>query len=666
MKITLHELYKAYGGRDLFTNFSLDIEDGMHLCVCGPNGMGKSTLLRLIAGEEVPDAGRVLLPSGCRLGYVEQEFTDEALETTLLTYVLDVVHDWNEFWSDWDEATKNNDEEQLKVLMQRQSELEASVGYNPEQRAKQVLSGLGFSEEKWHRTLGQLSGGWRERAKLARVLTAGADILLLDEPTNHLDIDAVEWLEDFLKGFQGALVFVAHDRVFMDNVGSHVLYLGGGKPIFRKANYSQFLRLQEEYEVQREREKRALQDDMNKKMAFVDRFRYKATKARQAGSRLKQVKKLAKELEGYKPEPKRRELKFAWPEAPRSEKVLFHAIDMAFSFPDGKSMWPPLNFSVFSGQRIAFVGHNGCGKSTLIKLLADKLCLTSGILQRSTSAKVGYYAQHQMELLRPGYTVLAQMRAMSDPHTSEEELMSVLGLFLLGQSFFDRQVDSLSGGEKCRLVLASLFLQRCNLLLLDEPTNHLDLESREALANALSHYQGTLVMVAHDRWLLQETGCTIWAVDEQGITEYDSFASYDAARHALEQNADSADKQPEKEKAAAQPAAAAADQNAVPRQNLTREEAKKLKREQAEARNALARKLKPLKEKQGALEKELNDVMTEQHETEQKLADPETYADKELSTRLLNRYNELKDRCDFLLEELDTLEGELANLEQGN
>ncbi|MDO5535940.1 MAG: ATP-binding cassette domain-containing protein [Desulfovibrionaceae bacterium] len=660
MKITLHEISKAYGGRDLFVNFSLDIEDGMHLCVCGPNGMGKSTLLRLIAGEEVPDAGRVLLPSGCRLGYVEQEFSEEALQTPLLTYVLDVVHDWNEFWEDWEKASASNDEEQLKVLMHRQSELEASVGYNPEQRAKTVLSGLGFSEEKWHRSLGQLSGGWRERAKLARVLTAGADILLLDEPTNHLDIDAVEWLEDFLKSFQGALVFVAHDRVFMDNIGSHVLYLGGGKPIFRKANYSQFLHLQEEYEVQRERERKALQDDLSKKMAFVDRFRYKATKARQAGSRLKQVKKLEKELEGYRPEPKRKELKFSWPEPPHAEKVLFHAIDLGFHFPDGKSMWPALNFTVFSGQRIALVGHNGCGKSTLIKILAERLTQTGGILQRSTSARMGYYAQHQMELLRPGYTVLAQMRSMCDPHTTEEELMSVLGLFLLGQNFFDRQVDSLSGGEKCRLVLASLFLQRCNLLLLDEPTNHLDLESREALANALSHYKGTLVMVAHDRWLLQETGCSIWSLDETGLAEHESFAAYDAARHAAE-----AAPEPVEAPAAAQASAAATAADGA-RQNLSRDEMKRLKREQAEARNALSKKLKPLREKYAALEKQLDDAMNEEQETEQKLADPETYADKELSGRLLARYNELKDLCDRLVEDLDALESRISALEQEN
>ncbi len=661
MKITLHELSKAYGGRDLFTSFSLDIEDGMHLCVCGPNGMGKSTLLRLIAGVEVPDSGRVLLPSGCRLGYVEQEFGDEALATPLLTYVLDVVHDWNDFWEEWEEASKNRDEERLKVLMHRQSELEASFGYNPEQRAKTVLSGLGFSEEKWHRTLGELSGGWRERAKLARVLTAGADILLLDEPTNHLDIDAVEWLEDFLKSFQGALVFVAHDRVFMDNISSHVLYLGGGKPVFRKANYSQFLHLQEEYELQRERERRALQDDLSRKMAFVDRFRYKATKARQAGSKLKQAKKLEKELEGYRPEPKRKELKFAWPEPPHAEKVVFHAMDLAFHFPDGKTMWPPLNFTVFSGQRIAFVGHNGCGKSTLIKILAERLSQTGGRLQRSTSSRVGYYAQHQMELLRPGYTVLAQMRSMADPHTTEEELMSVLGLFLLGQSFFDRQVDSLSGGEKCRLVLASLFLKRCNLLLLDEPTNHLDLESREALCSALSHYTGTLVMVAHDRWLLQETGCSIWALDETGLAEHESFAAYDAARHAQE-----AAPTPEA-KAAAAPART---ENAAPASGseaghgLSREEMKRLKREQAEARNALSRRLRPLKEKYAALEGRLDAAMNEQQETEQKLADPATYADKELSSRLLGRYSELKDLCERLLEELDAVETEIAALEK--
>ena len=257
MKITIQELSKAFGGRDILSNFSLEVDSGVRLCVCGPNGTGKSTMLRLLAGVESADGGRVILPRGCRLGFVEQELSEASLETPLLTYVLDVLHDWSDFWTQWEEAAADKDESRLTELMHRQSELESLYGYNPEHRAKAVLSGLGFAEHKWGRTLRELSGGWRERAKLARVLTAGADVLLLDEPTNHLDMEAVEWLESFLLDFKGALVFVAHDRRFMDTVGTHVLYLGLARPVFRKATYTQFLTLQDEYNAQREREARA-------------------------------------------------------------------------------------------------------------------------------------------------------------------------------------------------------------------------------------------------------------------------------------------------------------------------------------------------------------------------------------------------------------------------
>ncbi len=453
MKITIQELSKSFGGRDIFNNFSLEVDSGVRLCVCGPNGTGKSTLLRLLAGVEPPDGGRVILPRGCRLGFVEQELSEEALDTPLLTYVLDVLHDWNEFWAEWEDAARQKDEARLTQLMHRQAELEATHGYNPEHRAKAVLSGLGFAESKWLRTLRELSGGWRERAKLARVLTAGADVLLLDEPTNHLDMEAVEWLESFLMDFKGALVFVAHDRVFMDRVGTHVLYLGLSRPVFRKATYTQFLSLQEEYNAQREREAKALQDELARKMAFVERFRAKATKARQAGSRQKMAKKLEKELEDYRPEPKRKELNFTWPEAPHMEKVALAAADLAFHFPDGKQMWPPLTFTLYNGQRVALVGHNGCGKSTLLKLLAGTLERCGGNVVTAPQMRLGYYTQHQMDTLRPDTTVLGEIRRLSDPRTTEEELMSVLGLFLLGQEYFDRQVSKLSGGEKSRLVL---------------------------------------------------------------------------------------------------------------------------------------------------------------------------------------------------------------------
>ncbi|MBQ3060644.1 MAG: ABC-F family ATP-binding cassette domain-containing protein [Desulfovibrio sp.] len=649
MKITVQELSKSFGGRDIFNDFSLEVDSGVRLCVCGPNGTGKSTLLRLLAGVESADGGRVLLPRGCRLGYVEQELSDEALDTTLLTYVLDVLHDWNDFWTDWETAARAGDETRLTALMHRQSELEAIYGYNPEHRAKAVLSGLGFSERKWMRPLRQLSGGWRERAKLARVLTAGADVLLLDEPTNHLDMEAVEWLESFLLDFKGALVFVAHDRVFMDKVGTHVLYLGLSRPVFRKATYTQFLSLQEEYNAQREREARAIQDEINRKMAFVERFRAKATKARQAGSRQKMARKLEKELEDFRPEPKRRELAFAWPEAPHSEKVLLSAADLAFHFPDGKQMWPPLTFTLYRGGRIALVGPNGCGKSTLLKLLAGQLERCGGNVVTASQMRMGYYSQHQMDTLRPDTTVLGEIRRLSDPRTSEEELMSVLGLFLLGQDYFDRQVLALSGGEKSRLVLASLFLKRCNFLVLDEPTNHLDLESREALVAALQKFNGTLLMVAHDRWLLSEVGAEAWELGPQGLTVHNDFMAYDRirrARLAAEPQAALPDKAV---KSAETPGVSAG-------RTLSRDDQKRLKREQAEKRNALHKELKPLQSRYDTLENQLGTLMDEQAQVESQLADPDVYADHSRSSELLKRFEECKRQSEDMLEEMAQLE----------
>ena len=657
MKITIQELSKSFGGRDILSNFSMEIESGTRLCVCGPNGTGKSTLLRLLAGAEAPDGGRVLLPKGCRMGYVEQELDAEALKTPLLHFVQDVLHDWNDFWAEWETAAAAKDEAALNRLMARQAELESIYGYNPEHRARAVLSGLGFSERKWGRTLGELSGGWRERAKLARVLTAGADVLLLDEPTNHLDIDAVEWLESFLLNFKGALVFVAHDRVFMDNVGTHILYLGGSKPVFRKANYTQFLELQEAYENQREREAKALQEDLQRKMAFVERFRAKATKARQAASRQKMAKKLERELENCQPEQRRRELAFKWPEPARTEKIVLSVVDVAFHFPDGKRMWPPLSFTLYRGQRIALVGPNGCGKSTLLKVLAGRLEKTGGSFSTGSLVRMGFFSQHQLETLNAHGTVLGEIRRLSDPRTTEEELMSVLGLFLLGQQYFDRTVSTLSGGEKSRLVLAALFLARCNFLVLDEPTNHLDLESREALISALKAFEGTVLMVAHDRWLLSAVAEQAWALSETGIAVYENgFEEYEAARRA---GTEASAEQPDGARPTKADVLPGGDKTA----GLSREELKRLKREQAEQRNALYKQIKPLQNEYAKLEQRLETTLAEQGEVEATLADPAVYADGSRAAELLRRFNELRDAGELLIEQMAELEARISELE---
>ncbi len=648
MKITLQDISKHYGARSIFENFSLDIESGTRLCVCGPNGTGKSTLLRIVAGFESADGGQVILPKNCRLGYVEQEFDPKTLQKNLLQYVQEALPDWQEFWVKWEDALTQNDTTKLNKLMARQHELEMLYGYNPENRARTVLSGLGFSERKLQLSLDQLSGGWRERAKLAKVLTAGADILLLDEPTNHLDIEAVEWLESFLLSFKGVLIFVAHDRIFMDNVGTHVLYLGMSRPMVRKTNFTQFLEYQEDLEMQRERQSKALQDEISRKMAFVERFRAKASKARQAGSQQKMAKKLEKELQNYQPEQKRRNLSFSWPKPSRTEKIVLSAVDVAYAFPDnGKTLWPPLSFTLYRGQRIALVGPNGCGKTTLLKVLAGALEKNSGTVATGSLVQMGYFSQHQLETLRSNGTVLSEIRRLSDPRTTEEELMSVLGLFLLGQQYFERTIMSLSGGEKNRLMLAVLFLSRCNFLILDEPTNHLDLESREALITALESFEGTVLLVAHDRWLLSALADEAWAISKDGITVYEEgFAQYDAIRRqnlALNNTVSNAKNSSS--------------------DNLSRDEQKKLKREQAEKRNALYKEIKPLQKKYAAQEAELETILIEIAELEQKLADPDIYADSIQSTPLLNRFNELQGTTEKLMESMTQIEQELANFQ---
>lgn len=646
MHITIQELSKSFGGRDILSAFSLEIQSGMRLCICGPNGSGKSTFIKLLANEEAPDGGRIILPKGCRLGYVEQELNQEKLDTKLLSFVVDVLPDWNDFWEDWERAAQSKDEVLLATLAQRQAELEQVYGYNPEHRAKTVLSGLGFSEDKWERTVGELSGGWRERAKLARVLTAGADVLLLDEPTNHLDLDAVEWLESFLHSYEGVLAFVAHDRVFMDRVGTHVLYFSGGneKPIFRKVSFSKFVELQAELSEQRVREATRIQGEIDRKMDFVRRFGAKATKARQAGSRQKMAKKLEKELDGLQNAPRRKELKFKWPESPQPDRVVLSVSDLKFSFPDGQRMWDTLSFSLYRGQKVALTGPNGCGKSTLLKLLVNKLEKEQGTITFGPQVKVGYFSQHQLDILHASGTVLSEIRRLTDPRNTEEELMSVLGLFLLGEQYFDRVVSSLSGGEKNRLVLSILFLGRSNCLILDEPTNHLDLESREALIDALTEYDGTLLMVAHDRHLLTEAAEQIWELSSQGVAVYtDGFTAYNDSRK--ERKYVVAQEESEKNSATIKRT-----------MGLSKDELKKVKREQAEARNKLYKEMRPLQEEYTKLEKELERSLEEQTRVEALLADPDIYAEANKATELLKNYHELQATSEKILENMAGVE----------
>ncbi|HKK32023.1 MAG TPA: ATP-binding cassette domain-containing protein [Desulfomicrobiaceae bacterium] len=641
--ITLQAITKAYPDNILFEDLSFEIGAGSRLALVGPNGCGKSTLLKIIAGEINPDFGQVLRPREARLGYVSQDLSDGELDTVLQDFVLEVLPNWREFWVEWNQAVDARDEAAVTRLSHRQAELEHYYGYNPEHQAKAILHGLGFSDEKIGQPLGQLSGGWRERAKLARVLVAGADILFLDEPTNHLDLDAVRWLEDYLLSYQGTLVFVVHDRIFLDRVANKVLYLGGGRPVLRSGNYARFLQWQgERLDLARKRAAR-ISEEIEQKQSFVNRFGSKATKATQAQSRVVQIEKLKKELASLPQEHVTRSLKFKWPEPARGNSTVLSVVDLDFSFPDGKTVFSGLNCNLYRGQKVALVGPNGQGKSTLLKLVMGLLKQTGGTITVGPAMKIGYFSQHQTEILDSGRTVMAEIRRLADPKMNEEELKGALGMFLLGQSHWEKLVADLSGGEKNRLVLASLFLARANFLILDEPTNHLDMESREALVSALEAFSGSLLFVAHDRLLLSRVAKEIWELGEGGLEQFPmGFGEYE---RGVEARTDPA----------------AAEASAVIR--VQRKDQKRQKRELAERRNRIYRKVKPLRQQYERLEGNLETAMENQAEVEMALSDPATYGDPERLRKLNLEFQRIQDLTEDLMSRMAHIEKEIQDIE---
>ncbi len=654
-KVTISSLGKSYNGQDLFHDLSFEVVAGTRLAVTGPNGCGKSTLLKLIAGKIKPDQGVLAISKNARVGYVAQEFTDEDLEHGLLSWVLAALPSWNTLWEDWEHAAATKDHALMEKLSQRQADLENQFGYNPEHKARTILTGLGFSEHSMLSKIEELSGGWRERAKLGRVLLQGADVLLLDEPTNHLDLEAVEWLESYLLSFRGVVVYVAHDLVFLNRVGTHVLYLGAGKAVVRRGSFTQFLEWRAENASQRSREAVKLSAKIESEYSYINRFKAQARKAAQAQSKLKKVVKLEEELAQIKLETDShragRTLSFNMPRTSRGDKAAISVVDLEFSY-DGKrpSLWPILNFQLFRGKKVALAAPNGAGKSTLLKVILGQLEPNAGYATIGQNTSLAYFSQHQSEILRSEATALSEIRRLCDPDTTEEQLKGVLGLFLLGQKYFERKVSALSGGEKNRLILASLFLSRANLLILDEPTNHLDLESREGLISALKDYDGTIFFVAHDRHLLTEIAEEIWALTDTGVEVFQTFKGYDKHRkNALAGIGTSS------------PASKEVVEEYKPaKRKLSKEE----KRKQADIRNAIYKDLKPRLAEYAKLEKDLEKVMEEQAVLEGKLNDPSLYNNPGAAIELNSNYSEACSWSESLMEQMAELEEEIGVLEE--
>ena len=578
------------GGRVLFDGASAQVPDGHRVGLVGPNGTGKTTLLRLISGEMSPDAGSIEHGPREFVGTVAQEEPDGTLSPLETVLASDP-----ELARLRAAAEQGDDHPDIGEIHARLLDLD---GHRAEARAARILNGLGFDEETIHRPLSSFSGGWRMRVALAGALFREPDILLLDEPTNHLDLEASMWLETYLSRYPRTLIIVSHDRGFLNRIPTAILHLDGGRLTLYSGGYDRFERTRAEKQARQTALYAKQQEQRRHIQAFVDRFRYKASKARQAQSRLKMLEK----MEPIASVTDAHTVRFDLPTPDILPPPIVTLEDVSVGYDPEKPILKRLNLRVDMDDRIALLGANGNGKTTLLKLLSDRLKPISGKLRRSGKLEVGYFAQNQMEELNGARTPVEELQAL-EPMAVEEKLRSHLGRFGFPQGKADTKIASLSGGEKARLALAVICRRSPQLLLLDEPTNHLDIDARQALIQALAAYEGAVILVSHDMHLIETSVDRLLLVEGGTMTRFDGDMA-DYRRHLLEQRR-LRDEKPG---------------NNLPRVDV-QEDKKADRRSRADARAKLA----PLRKAAAGLEEQLEKLTAERAKIDVKLADPALY-----------------------------------------
>ena len=482
--------------------------------VVGANGAGKSSLLALVAGQLQPDAGEFERIPSARVAQVMQEVTDTpcALERRLRDFVIDGWSHLREAEAQLEQATLRNDgNEQARLL----AAIDDIGGFHAEPQASRILSGLGFDTADHEKALAHFSGGWRMRAALARTLMQPSDLLLLDEPTNHLDLDAVLWLEDWLTRYPGTVLLISHDREFLNAVVDHVLHVGAATVTLTRGNYDAFERIRAEKLALQSRAYARQQSEVARLTRFVERFRYKASKARQAQSRLKMLERMQRIIPAHVDSP----FQFVMTNPKKLPNPVIDLNDVSVGYGDHVVL-RGLNARLAPGHRIGLLGRNGAGKSTFVKLLAGALPPICGHRDASPDLQCGYFAQHDVERLSSSASALVQLKDCH-PSLTEQRARDLLGQFGFSGDDVLRSVSTFSGGERARLMLAMIFQMQPNLLLLDEPTNHLDLEMRQALAVALQDYPGAIVLVSHDRHLLGTIADELWLASRDRVSRFD-------------------------------------------------------------------------------------------------------------------------------------------------
>ena len=636
--ISIQNLSIHFTGQDLFTDINFMIREKDRIGLVGKNGAGKTTLIRIIAGLEQPSHGDVVMSDDVTIGYLPQEknihSTKTVLEETMTAF--EEYHQIEKKLAQLqDELSQRTDYESdsYQKLCERMSALNERLtligGHSAEGEAERILVGLGFDHEDMLREMNEFSNGWQMRVELAKILLRKPKLLLLDEPTNHLDIESIQWLEGYLKSYYGAIFMVSHDRAFLDHITIRTIEISGGKIYDYKCAYTEFVERREERIDMQKAAFDNQQREIKEIEAFIERFRYKATKAKQVQSRVKQLEKMdLVEID----DRDKSVMHFKFPPAPHSGKVTLELSHVSKSYGE-KNILNDINLLIPRGEKIAFVGRNGEGKSTLAKIICGVLDHT-GEVKLGHEVKIGYYAQNQQDMLDPEKTVF---ETLDDVATGDMrvKVKSLLGAFLFSGETIDKKVKVLSGGEKARLSLAKMLLFPTNLLVLDEPTNHLDMLSKDILKSALLQFDGTLIVVSHDRDFLQGLTTKVYEFRKPHIKEYIGDI-YDFLEEKRLKELDDLNRQQKIQ----QQTTPAVSQNKIDYEAKKRDDREKKR---------VGKEIKKLEEQIDALEKELAEL-------DEVMANPAAHPDIMVDDNFYWNYGKKKEELQYLIDKW----GELA------
>jgi ATP-binding cassette subfamily F protein 3 len=613
--IAINNLTFEIGARALYDDANWHIKPGEKIGLIGANGTGKTTLLKIIVGDYTPTSGTISMAKDLKMGYLNQDLLSSQVDNTILHVAMEAFERQNQLHDEIESLLKKLEtdysEDLLHKLSDKQHEFEALDGYNIEYRAHEILAGLGFSDADTRRQLSEFSGGWRMRVILAKILLQTPDILLLDEPTNHLDLPSIKWLEGYLQAFEGAIVIVSHDRYFLDRVVNKIVESRKGKLTPYAGNYSFYVEekgLREEIQSGQYKNQQA---KIKQEEKLIERFRAKASKAKMAQSRIKALERMERVDDVDDENPS---VNFSFKFSKQSGRHVIRMEHVSKSYPN-LPILTNTTATIERGDKIALIGANGRGKSTLLRIIAGADKKFEGTCETGHNVTQTFFAQHQLEALHLDNTILNELQTFAPKHT-ETELRSILGCFLFTGDDVFKRIKVLSGGEKSRVALAKALTADANFLILDEPTNHLDIQSVNILIQALKQYEGTFIVVSHDRYLLDNVANKIWYIEDQQIKEYPG--TYSEYEEWLA-------KRPNK------PA------------NLAPSPLKETKKvENTAVQEDSSKALKKLNQEISTLEQRLTSLKQDLSEIENSLAKPEIYGDVSKLSEHTTRYEEVK------------------------